>query len=209
MNLSFRGRVFWKNSIVSLTLGFAIMFTAASPKHAEASSDEPVSELARMYKQDQTDRMELGPSPRADKWKKLAENDNLHHERVLELLKQDKIQSADDFYYAAMIMQHGSTPSDYTLAHILAMAAAQKGNKDAIWLSAASFDRLMLSAKQPQVFGTQFFSDRGAPLKLNEPCDSQLISDSVRKHFNVPTINENLERLKKLNDEKLFVPKND
>lgn len=176
----------------------ALVGTASTESvFADVSTTE---ELAKMYKQDQSDRTALDTkNPPPALWKAMATHDKEHYDKVKALIQQDKLSSGDDFFYAAMIMQHGDKPKDYMLAHILSMAAAQKGKEEAVWLSAASFDRLMQSANQPQVFGTQFFSNANQPYEVRKPMDLALISDSVRKAFHVPTIEENNQRLKQLN----------
>lgn len=158
------------------------------------------AELKRIYDQDQTDRMALDGTNDAEQWIKIRANDKTHYQRILELLKQDQLRTGKDYYYAAMIMQHGHSAEDYMLAHILAMAAAQKGVKDARWLSAASFDRLMISANLPQVFATQYYSQNQGPYSVQQPLKAALIPDSMRKTFNVPTLKENEKRLEEMNN---------
>ncbi|HEY9793590.1 MAG TPA: hypothetical protein V6D22_24540 [Candidatus Obscuribacterales bacterium] len=156
-------------------------------------------ELAKMFEQDQADRKTILTHPQPGQWEIISAHDKQHHDRILELMRQDKLKSADDFYYAAMIMQHGSDTKDFSLAHIFAMAAAQKGHKLAPALSALSFDRLMLSVGQPQIFGSQSCSEANAPYKLTEPMQLDLITDSIRKEFNTQTIPEAKEWLNQLN----------
>lgn len=179
-------------------LGITAFVSGVFARRVQASS-ETTSELAKMYEVDQNDRTSLSAEPSAEQWATITAHDKLHHDRVLELMRDDKLNSADDYYYAAMIMQHGQESKDYMLAHILATAAAVRGNESAIWLSAASFDRLMQSTGQPQVFGTQYFAHGSNPYAVSEPMDLDLITDSVRKAFNVPTLEDNQERLKFLN----------
>jgi len=181
---------------------FAQSETHTDAKTTGTTATSATDELAAMYEVDQNDRKEVEKYTQPGYWATISKRDKQHHDRVIELMKADKLVSGDDYFYAAMIMQHGNTPKDYMLAHVFATAAAQRGNKPAVWLSAASFDRLMVSAGQPQIFGTQYFSDANAPYKMKEPLDADLISDSVRKAFNVPAMAENEERLKKLNAQK-------
>lgn len=152
-----------------------------------------------MFEQDQTERRDAANNPRPGQWDEISSHDREHRARVIELMNQNRLRSADDFYHAAMIMQHGDTPADFTLAHVFAMAAAQKGNKEAVWLSAASFDRLMQSAGQPQVFATQYYKDANDPYALKQPMKADMISDSIRQIFNVPTFEESKKRLLELN----------
>ena len=158
------------------------------------------SELAEMFTEDQIDRSALDAERGFQQWQEILVHDKAHHARVLELIHQGGLQSAEDYYHAAMIMQHGNEPTDFMLAHILATAAALKGSKPAKWLSAASFDRLMQKLSQPQIFGTQYFRKMEEPYTMN-PIKSDVISDQVRNVFSVPTLLESKERLKQLNSE--------
>lgn len=182
-------------------LSVAAVAASAFSRRVYANADA-TTELAKMFEQDQDDRTALEANPQPDQWAKISTHDKEHRDRVLELMHQDKFKSGDDYYYAAMIMQHGSDPKDFMLAHILAMAAAQRGSNPAVWLSAASLDRLMQSTGQPQVFGTQYFSKANEHYTMREPIEPHLITDSVRKAFNVPTLMESTERLKELNSQK-------
>jgi len=166
------------------------------------SNTATTNELAAMYEQDQNDRKDVENYTKPGYWKSISAHDKAHHDRVIELMKSDKLQSGDDYYYAAMIMQHGDTAKDYVLAHLFAEAAAQRGNKPAVWLTAASFDRLMQSVGQPQIFATQYYSDKGKPFQMKEPLDADLITDSMRKAFDCPAMAENQDRLKILNAKK-------
>ena len=155
-------------------------------------------ELQEMYKLDQAVRM-----PPID-FEKMKAVDTVHQKRLAELLHNGKTFSGDDYYHAAMIMQHGISPEDTALAHVLAMNGAFKGNLQAKWLSAASFDRLLWRLQQPQMFGTQFIKAQG-PWTM-EPMKLELIPDFVRKDFGVPTAIENEKRMLKM-DEEITGPK--
>jgi hypothetical protein len=180
-------------------LGALALFCSSMVLSAGAV-DDAGDELKKMYELDQREREE-SKDPKADSWKVITKHDEERRKRVLELMQSDKLQSAEDYYRAAMIMQHGNKPNDYVLAHIFACASAQKGFRPAIWLSAASFDRMMQSMNQAQFFSTQYYSKDTEPYTVKEPKNTTLLTDSVRKAFNVPTLAETEERLKKWNDE--------
>jgi len=92
-------------------------------------------------------------------------------------MSEGRVQSGEDYYYAAFIFQHGQKPSDYLYAHVLAVTAVNKGFKSAIWLCAATLDRYLCSIKQPQVFGTQIGSLDDGPT-TQEPYDKEMVSDT-------------------------------
>ena len=155
-----------------------------------------------MYAADQGDR--TGPhSLFGDKnnWPELKQRDDARYARLQELLREGKVLSGDDCYYAAMLMQHGTTTDDYLLAHILACAAAQMGNKQAKWLSAASLDRYLQKLGQPQVFGTQYFTNYADSSWTQDPFKTDLIGDGIRKLYNTPDLAESKRRLKDLEKE--------
>jgi hypothetical protein len=125
------------------------------------------STMRKIYEEDQKDRSdETGDAKR--------------REQVRQLISEGKVQSGEDYYYAAFIFQHGQKPSDYLYAHVLAVTAVNKGLHNAMWLSAATLDRYLHSIRQPQVFGTQFGSlvdDRDD----QEPYDRGIVSDALRE----------------------------
>ncbi len=176
--------------------------TAPGSISKETSSIEEVSpeslELHEMYKIDQGVRM--APID----FDKMQAVDTVHQKRLPELLQGGKLSSSDDYYHAAMIMQHGATAEDTALAHVLAINGALKGNVQARWLSAASLDRLLMRLQQPQIFGTQFTKAQGS--WTMEPIKPNLITDSIRKDFGVPTVAENEKRMLKM-DEEISGPK--
>jgi hypothetical protein len=108
--------------------------------------------------------------------------DAKRREQVRQLISEGKVQSGEDYYYAAFIFQHGQKPSDYLYAHVLAVTAVNKGSHNAMWLSAATLDRYLHSIRQPQVFGTQFGSlyDSGDD---QEPYDRGIVSDALRAQW--------------------------
>ncbi len=161
-----------------------------------AAFGEESSELKQMYVQDQSDRTKSTLIAPED-WIAISAHDKVHHARVLELLKQDKLQTGEDYYCAAMIMQHGGEPSDYMLAHLFSCVAAEMGSKPAIWLSAASFDRLMQNIGQPQIFGTQYQKKDG--VWTLEPLAPDIVPDALRKRFNVPTLEQSAQRSAEMN----------
>lgn len=176
------------SSVVAL-VGVFLMSTASGHVRAVNASKE----LAQMYRQDQSDRRNLEKSGNGG-WSEVTQHDKEHQQRVVELLKAGKLKSAKDFFHAAMIMQHGNEPQQLVLAHVLSEASAQRGYKPAVWLTAASFDRLMQKVGQPQVFGTQYSKDANGPWTM-DPFSEELLPDSLRKAFNAPELAACKERL--------------
>ncbi|WP_449447537.1 hypothetical protein [Thermomonas brevis] len=152
--------------------------------------------LADMFKEDQAAR-----KARPIDWAKVGPMDKLHHDEVLALLRAGNVRTANDFYHAAMIMQHGETTEDYQLAYSLSQLSAtlDPSNKRARWLSAASWDRILMSKNVPQWYGTQYRKPSpDAPTELYPVADS-VISDEERAEMNVPSLQQAKDFLQEIN----------
>jgi hypothetical protein len=146
--------------------------------------DEPWpsnAEMARLFDADQAART----SDHID-WDVVAPQDAARRARVRTLLGGGALRSADDYWRAAFIFQHGDKPEDYLLAHGLAIIAAAKGRRDAPWIAAATLDRYLQAIGQKQVYGTQYRLRPGVPT-TQEPYDRTTISDAMRVATGVPT----------------------
>ncbi|HTB79830.1 MAG TPA: tetratricopeptide repeat protein [Opitutaceae bacterium] len=155
---------------------------AALAAVAVAAKDN--SELEYLYEADQSDRTPNGDRP--IDWKTIEPRDQERQRRVKELYTTNQLQTGGDYYNAAMVLQHADAPEDYLLAHELCIVAVSKGDRDALWLAAASEDRFLESIKRPQRFGTQFTSDGStSPASLYEMEEG--VTDELRAAFDVPT----------------------
>src|SRR5690606_6704041 len=113
---------------------------------ASAASAQNNSELAQMFAADQAARR----SPNIN-WEDVRKEDEERRSAVMSILATGGIQTALDYYNAAMIFQHGDSAEDIRLAHAFATISSTLGNSSASnWLMAASWDRLMLQFEQPQ-----------------------------------------------------------
>jgi len=145
----------------------------------EASSN---LELAAIFDVDQADRKDGLKT----NWAVVAPRDKARRARVRQMLDADQLHSADDFYRAAFVFQHGDEASDYLLAHVLAMAAQGKGHPQAGWIAMATLDRYLQKVGQSQVLGTQNAIGQGGTLTKGL-YDDTLIPDSLRIALGVPT----------------------
>lgn len=150
------------------TIAFSWCLAAA----AQASEDNV--KLTELYKVDQSSRQN-GPID----WAKLNHEDEARRVEVHRMLDAGEVRTGTDYYHAAMVYQHGQTPDEYLLAHVLAMDAVARGSNEAKWLSAATLDRYLRAIWQPQVFGTQFQSRNGQQME-HETMYPSLASDSMR-----------------------------
>jgi len=146
-------------SLIFMALFIATSMVGQDRSNSDGNLENSKSTMRKLYEKDQEDL------------------DNEHRakfrEQVQELMRNGKIQTAEDYYYAAFIFQHGLKPSDYLYAHVLAVTAVNKGLHNAMWLSAATLDRYLQSLQQPQIFGTQFGDDQ-------EPYARDMLSDQIR-----------------------------
>ena len=137
---------------------FLVTITAwAQPKKTQPSPPADNQELKQLFAGDMHDR---GSEPFQEKgkpvkeWKEspdMSKNDAIRQKRVREMLNEGTVRTANDYVWASFIFQHGQTPDDYLLAHVLGMIAASKGDKMGRWIAAATLDRYLQSIRQAQV----------------------------------------------------------
>lgn len=166
----------------------------ASAQQAAPPADN--AEMAALYAADQAVRVTLDPAKFGDRafMAQMSADDAARRERTRALLDAGALQTGEDFRAATFIFQHGSTPDDYLLAHVLAVAGAAKGSSGAAWIAAASLDRYLQSIDRKQIYGTQTRLTNGSEPTL-EPYDRALLPDAQRTAVNVPTLAEQEARL--------------
>ncbi len=156
-------------------------------------------ELVQLFEMDQADRE---PGHGGIDWEVVNERDADRRAQVLEILRKGKIRTSGDFRHAAYVFQHGATIQDFRLALSLAWLAAtiDPDNEDAKWLTAASWDRLLMNQGQPQWYGTQYRRFGDSAWELYEIQDGA-VTDEERQQLNVPTLDESKEQLRILNED--------
>jgi tetratricopeptide (TPR) repeat protein len=119
--------------------------------------------------------------------------------RVKEIVEADEVKTADDFYHAAMVLQHGRDPEDYKLAHELSLKAAELDpeHSSARWLAAAAKDRYLQNIGKPQIYGTQFRKVDGT--WTLDPIDETAVTDEERAKWGVPPLAKAKERAEAMN----------
>lgn len=165
----------------------------ATPAPAQ-TADNP--EMAKMFAEDQAVRENIKPEQYKDMAfvRRMIADDAARRTRTRTLLDAGKLTTAEDYYAAAFVFQHGGTPEDYLLAHTLALASAARGRKDASWIAAATLDRYLQSIGQKQIYGTQFGRKGNEPV-TQDPYDRALIPDSLRTALGVPVQADQDKRL--------------
>lgn len=174
-----------------------LLWTLLAIGLTNAQSDN--TELADMYRLDQKDRT----SGTID-WAKLTHRDSLRRVRLRELLNADKLQTANDHYHAAMIFQHGNDTIASGMAIQRMEKAIQSDSTMNKWLLAAAIDRDLMRKGKPQIYGTQYIMDASTGNKFAlYQIDTTIISDHVRRAYNVRTLAEQREEVARLNKKKL------
>lgn len=152
----------------------------------------PSAEMATLFAEDQRDRQGTVD------WSVVTPRDEARRHRTRALLEAGQLRTADDYYSAAFVFQHGATPDDCLLAHVLAMAAMTLGRNDASWIATATLDRYLQRIDRSQVFGTQYVGVMGSSMTQGK-YDTDLVPDSLRQLLGVPSREQQLERLKQFN----------
>lgn len=187
-----------KATIATAVLGFAMPARAADPvvparaivdQHEAGPQTNP--EMTAIYDADQAARAD----PASIDWNVLRPADAARRARTQALLEAGQLGSADDFYHAAFVFQHGDTPDDFLKAHALATVAAARGKPEAAWIAAATLDRYLQRIGQAQIYGTQF---QGRPDMswTQEPYRRDLLPDALRKATGVPSLAEQEQQRK-------------
>jgi len=142
--------------------------------------DTENTELKAICDEDQADRVP-GSGKQID-WSIVGQRDAKRLARVKELYREGKLSASSDYFHAALVLQHGSVPEDYLLAHELAVVAVRKGYQGAAaWLAAASEDRFLQSIGRKQRFGTQLSN----PIVVDGS-----VTDRLRDELSVPSLKE-------------------
>ena len=171
------GRIF-----TGVLLASASLLSAAAEVPTGASE-----ELAKLYNDDQADRG-FQPGQTTD-WEAIGIRDEQRELKVKQLLAAGSLSSGTDYFHAAMVLQHATSPDDYLLAHDLCVIAISKGESKAKWLAAASMDRFLINIGRPQRFGTQFQSKRPFRPPMLVSVDPSF-PDALRKELDVPTLED-------------------
>lgn len=157
--------------------------------------------LLSLYEADQNDRQQstLSKNPSQQTiamWNKISERDQQRTKRVIEITSHQLTLSADDYYHAAMILQHSQAADGYYLAHQLCLNALKVNphHDKARYLAAASLDRYLIAQQCPQLFGTQYVIEDGH--FYQQP--SHRISNDLKLYWRVPSEDNYRKQVNKL-----------
>ena len=174
---------------------FAIALLVASVGlHAQTHADN--GRLKAIYESDQQARRKTPID-----WTVVAEQDRAHRAEARTLMQAGALRTAADYFHAAMVFQHGEELDDIRLAFSLAQISAtlDPAHKRARWLTAAAWDRTLMSKNVPQWYGTQYYQPApGAPTELYK-VDEAAVTDAERASMQVPSLQEARDLLKQIN----------
>lgn len=183
----------------------AFLLTLSTPAIACAHTNSTDNtEMAEIFAYDQAIRQEITPEKIKDQdfLLRMFKGDKERLARTEQLLAEGALSSANDFYNAAFIFQHGGDANSYLLAHTLAIAAVARGHEKATWIAAATLDRYLQEIGQDQIYGTQYTTPQGQATTL-EPYNRDLVPDALRAVMGVPDQAAQNERLEEIRQRKM------
>ena len=154
---------------------------AAAAQAAKGKKNNP--KIQAITEADQKDRDIDFKTAKPSDWDKIAKKDAARLKEVIRLVEAGELVTGEDYFNSALVCQHGSDFASYVLAHELSVCALILGYdaNSSSWLSAASYDRMLLNMGHRQRFGTQsrFFDGK---MSLS-PIDLVDINDTMRFEF--------------------------
>jgi hypothetical protein len=160
-------------------------FCAAAGVHAQ-NTDTAISpavggaiDIAQLAADDQADRKHQPLLSQSE----LAQHDQTRRDQAFALVKAGSLVTSQNYRDAALIFQHGESPSEARLAFALAEIAKRldPAAKDIAWLNAATWDRLMMRYKRPQWYGTQYVPSSDGKSWVLYEFDPTAIPDNDRR----------------------------
>jgi hypothetical protein len=130
------------------------------------------------------------------KYKAMRARDLERRQRVMGMAAMHELQSAEDYFHAAHIMNHGATSVDAEHAYQFALRSSEMGHRPARWLAAASYDRWQMYQGKPQKYGTNYvFDGQGDRLWDVDPATT----DAERAEWDVPPLAEQIRKAEEAN----------
>jgi hypothetical protein len=155
---------------------------AADPPTRRHSPDNP--RLLVLYQEDQDDRHGFPNTKRS--YQEIYDRDAARRKEVLALLANAQVRTAQDYLYSAVIFHHGHTNDDHRTASSLAWIAATLDPKpDYLYLTATTWDRMMVQRDQPQWYGDQEKRDKDGKRIGHFPINDTAFTDEERARFQI------------------------
>ena len=170
----------------------ATAFAGITDVSCAASNDS----VRALYETDQSERKAQQPD-----FARMNKNDQDRRARVLKLLQASQLKTAEDYYHAAMIYQHGASLADIRLAYSLINIAVtlQADQLRYQRMRALAWDRMMLQLNRPQWYGSQSINKPGSQLLQLYEVDETAVSDEERKALGLPALAEAKAEIENIN----------
>ena len=170
------------------------------------TKSQPASEYARLYQADQADRdidpmlfARLSERQLDSATRELDRRDAARLARMEQLLVERAPRTADEYYFAAMILQHSRTNVLRTHELTKQALALDSTHAGARYLYAASWDSYQISQGKPQWYGTNV--DRGPDgLAIVHETDTTKVDEVTRKSYTGWTYAERVRSVAELNE---------
>ena len=91
-------------------------------------------ELVALFNEDKQVRIHQ-PKAHTPQYKAMRVRDLQRRERVIAIAAANGLQTAEDYFHAAHIMNHGDTIDDARDAHLFALRSSELGYQPARWLA--------------------------------------------------------------------------
>jgi hypothetical protein len=160
----------------------------------EPRSPEELSKELERLAEEQINDLDSESNDRSQRGKQ-------RRERVAALYALGAVRSAQDNYFAALVMLYGEDVAHFELARTFARRAATLGEPRAWSVIAAAWDRALLARGRGQRFGTQFIRENG---RWSLGSVDQRVTDSERALYGVPPLwvqQQNLDQLQRREEE--------
>ncbi len=158
------------------------------PQKGAGSPKEISAELARLVAEDQQDQKEWTMETDQE----FIRRQMVRCERVKEIVNAGLLASMEDWGNAALLLQHGQTPEDYLLAHVVSLPPSRGEQPFSRFLAAATLDRFLHRIERPQIFTTQSASPSGDQFLPVEPYDDSM-PESIRSVFGLAPLPHRVE----------------
>ena len=139
-----------------------------------------------LFVADQAER-ENHPKVGTPEYRSLRDRDQERRHHVQRMIDKNRVTTAQDYYHAAFISQHGDTISDIWSARLWALKSVELGSQAGKWLAAAALDRWHMYQGLPQKYGTQIVPD-GSCYRLWDVDPNT--TDGERAQWHVPSLSE-------------------
>jgi hypothetical protein len=169
-------------SIGCLLLALTFAVHAADAPTKRYFPDNP--RLAVLCREDQDDRHGFPNTKRT--YEEINQRDEARRQEILALLARGKLRTAQDYFYSAVIFNHGQTNDHYRTASSFAWIAATLDPKPKyLYETASTLDRMMVKRNQPQWYGVQETRDENSKQTGFYPIDDTAVTDEERVRFQI------------------------